>query len=179
MYDGDLPPIYPHTTWSPKYTSGMDAAGFRSTPVVGISNSLSQVDGSNTRYTYPSITSKVLGQKDSSYLKLYTASVWNFMSLSSIVLTGKQQLCLKRFLPKLFCLTGQYLLWWDITGWVIIIGRLSCIGWASLRSPGLEAYTLWELMMRSEAEDRKPVPPNDGWGHWYSLNVRALYPFFG
>ena len=36
----------------------------------------------------------------------------NFVLLSSIVLTGKQWLCLKRFLPMSFRLTGLYLLWW-------------------------------------------------------------------
>ena len=36
--------------------------------------------------------------------------VLNFVLLSSIVLT--QRLCLKRFLPMSFRLTGLYLLWW-------------------------------------------------------------------
>ena len=35
----------------------------------------------------------------------------NFVLLSSIVLTGKQRLCLKRFLPMSFRLAGLYLLW--------------------------------------------------------------------
>ena len=65
-----------------------------------------------------------------------------------------------------FRCTGLYL------GCISVVVRHHWLGddyWAAISywlgfiaTSGLEAYTLLELMMRSGAEDRKPVPSHDG-----------------
>ena len=85
-------------------------------------------------------------------MRLSKQNLLNFVLLSSNVLTGKQWLCLKRFLPTPFCLTGLYLV-------VARHHRLVHDYWAaisSLRSPGLEAYTCLEPMMRSGLKTGNP-----------------------
>ena len=46
------------------------------------------------------------------HIEYFQHNVLNFVLLSSIVLTGEQRLCLKRFPPMSFHLIRLYLLWW-------------------------------------------------------------------
>ena len=81
-------------------------------------------------------------------LPLEAVEFWSLFKSSIVSNNGFVQ---SAFFPLSFRWFGLYLLWWwwDITGWVLIIRLLLRIGLVSLRSPGLEAYTLLELMMRS------------------------------